>query len=1267
MQVAETKTSSAANKVIQKKRQPFFNKEGQDSFFPKSSSHENSFFSPKTIQPKLTIGQPNDKYEVEADAMADKVVQRLTTRDVQAKNRIAVQAKPLAASITPLIQKKCTACEQGAEKPGIEEEDIVQESPLELQRKPIFESNANPSDDENNIQRKCEACDKEEEGKLQTKAEGSGGKRTTASLESRLKSTKGGGSALPEDIRTQMESSFGINFSGVRIHTNNSSVQMNKELNAQAITHGSDIYFNTGKYDPETTTGKHLLAHELTHTVQQGESIQKKEVPQIQRVPATDEEKLVIRTALANLGVRIDDEDAQVIHDHYPDGITPERRIVFVQIGGENYTAIARLSSVRLGAVVAIPGGAEIFVFEIGKGRAILLSSIGGQSIMLDAGAGGAVRSNSTAARRLATFVNNLTTSGLAAVPRMIKLSHMDADHYNAVSSVLNLPQMGAAVVEVTRQQLIQAMSSGTWNTMNVQIAPGQSIVQLNVTGTGIDVRKSIVGNMELTEFRSRGAHAALNTPGAKTFNKNNTSPVTVMRDLRNNSTYLFTGDVEGRLLNEVVNMVGENAMRRILGGGARNLTGVEFPHHGGAVNRGPDVAGMTRFLRLLFESSNGRTNFFTQTSQNFSTSESASIRYLDTAQIPVERIMDNPGETTGVRQISRGVNNRIVLNGNQIASVIAMGNTNSSTIMEAYQLRDRILNNSDTLKAMESTFRLVPGQGANLSSALGSARSEIETHKGSLSNRLNTFWGELATAAQTTGMRASANTAQLSTEVNNIQTTIRSVNLEGIENSIALIRDGINLMGRVFLNTLEMQQAIRERNLAGMNTLKTEQRQLVRQLMRDARVELGATEYNRQLRSAWRSTRAEWNRNYVQRVAKRMGISEAQSRKIAFRSQLAINLSRQMQLNNLARRAQEGQLGGTAPVAMRSRVGAGILAAIELLRIGFEFYDSYQAAEESSVQREREERIQGLREVYWWEEMGIRPQIKLIGETFWGNPVTLNISSEEAYRIINEEIPESQRPDYKKVVVDNVYDSDLKTVIAQFYIRFMTMTDWIEAMGNPELNDRRTRGSSNIWFLKEPDGTWRLKLWNSAENEYMLYRKNVIDQPLNKLLNHLSRVQDDSFNELKTEHAEEGTFTISDTAWFGVDRNAFVYNSYGNPQEIDFEGFRPTFVKRHTTDFAYRVRGQMALVQAANAETYRRLARYYWVVESRQTYIDNSGVHHSYSINPNFNGYAYVPNEDLIQKDAPTIQRKELKDTETASNLPPGVQRNSTSELAEL
>ncbi len=66
-----------------------------------------------------------------------------------------------------------------------------------------------------------------------------------------------------------MESRFGADFSDVRIHTGAEAAQLSRDLQAQAFTHGRDIYFGAGRYDPGTETGKRLLAHELTHTIQQ--------------------------------------------------------------------------------------------------------------------------------------------------------------------------------------------------------------------------------------------------------------------------------------------------------------------------------------------------------------------------------------------------------------------------------------------------------------------------------------------------------------------------------------------------------------------------------------------------------------------------------------------------------------------------------------------------------------------------------------------------------------------------------------------------------------------------------------------------------------------------------------------------------------------------------------------------------------------------------------------------------------------------------------
>jgi hypothetical protein len=94
-------------------------------------------------------------------------------------------------------------------------------------------------------------------------------RRMAEAVESRLAHSKGAGETIPESVRRQMESAFGADFSQVRVHTNQNAVQMNRDLGAKAFTHGSDIYFNADRYSPATASGRELLAHELTHVVQQ--------------------------------------------------------------------------------------------------------------------------------------------------------------------------------------------------------------------------------------------------------------------------------------------------------------------------------------------------------------------------------------------------------------------------------------------------------------------------------------------------------------------------------------------------------------------------------------------------------------------------------------------------------------------------------------------------------------------------------------------------------------------------------------------------------------------------------------------------------------------------------------------------------------------------------------------------------------------------------------------------------------------------------------
>ena len=99
----------------------------------------------------------------------------------------------------------------------------------------------------------------------------------SSEMESQLQAMQGGGHAMPEGLRAQMEGSFGHDFSNVRLHTDSAAADMSRSINAKAFTHGNDIYFNQGQFQPNTPAGQHLIAHELTHTVQQGGKVAREE------------------------------------------------------------------------------------------------------------------------------------------------------------------------------------------------------------------------------------------------------------------------------------------------------------------------------------------------------------------------------------------------------------------------------------------------------------------------------------------------------------------------------------------------------------------------------------------------------------------------------------------------------------------------------------------------------------------------------------------------------------------------------------------------------------------------------------------------------------------------------------------------------------------------------------------------------------------------------------------------------------------------------
>lgn len=221
-------------------------------YMPKQKHHSTTFATPNRAtkpfftpvgsqypQAKLSIGKPGDRYEQEADNMADQVM------NMSAPGAAVSHAERHNPSpVSPAVQRQ-------AEPEKEEEEKPLQAKPLDsvLQRQGMEEK-------------------EEEEEPIQTKPQG-GTATVSAATSSRVQSLRQGGEPLPAATRHFFESRMGRDFGDVRVHTDSRATETARAVQAKAYTLDNNIVFNNGQYAPDSQAGRHLLAHELTHVLQQ--------------------------------------------------------------------------------------------------------------------------------------------------------------------------------------------------------------------------------------------------------------------------------------------------------------------------------------------------------------------------------------------------------------------------------------------------------------------------------------------------------------------------------------------------------------------------------------------------------------------------------------------------------------------------------------------------------------------------------------------------------------------------------------------------------------------------------------------------------------------------------------------------------------------------------------------------------------------------------------------------------------------------------------
>jgi hypothetical protein len=161
------------------------------------------------MQPKLAISRPDDPYEREADRVADQVMRM-----------------PGA-----IVQRQCVACAPGGQP--------------------------------------CLACERKESVTVSRKTQGAVGSDASVSVGSVIRSP---GQPLAASTRAFFEPRFGTDLSHVQVHTDREAQESARDIKALAYTVGSHVVFDANRYAPSSTEGRRLLAHELTHVMQQAGS-----------------------------------------------------------------------------------------------------------------------------------------------------------------------------------------------------------------------------------------------------------------------------------------------------------------------------------------------------------------------------------------------------------------------------------------------------------------------------------------------------------------------------------------------------------------------------------------------------------------------------------------------------------------------------------------------------------------------------------------------------------------------------------------------------------------------------------------------------------------------------------------------------------------------------------------------------------------------------------------------------------------------------------
>lgn len=210
----------------------------------------------RTRRPQSHVGEAGAPLAGLHSSMGNAAIARMLQREAASEDEEEVQAKhdPSAATREAAL----------AQRESVPEEEEEVQAKHDSSPVAALAQRESVPEEEEDVQAKHDGAVTQRAPEV-----GLGGGAVSSGLSERINSQRGGGSALDSSTKEHMEDTLGAPLDGVRVHVGTESDQLNHAITAKAFTTGNDVFVRSDQYSPGSSSTQRLLAHELTHVVQQ--------------------------------------------------------------------------------------------------------------------------------------------------------------------------------------------------------------------------------------------------------------------------------------------------------------------------------------------------------------------------------------------------------------------------------------------------------------------------------------------------------------------------------------------------------------------------------------------------------------------------------------------------------------------------------------------------------------------------------------------------------------------------------------------------------------------------------------------------------------------------------------------------------------------------------------------------------------------------------------------------------------------------------------